>query len=128
MVHPDFPDSDFIARSRFQDCSRKTNVIVKVPFCFCDLKTAGKDRRGKIFRTCLAVATSYRDDFERKRPPVVGGKLLVRLQSIFRANERESLWKFTLPIELYNRPGRARFCDGFDEIVPVEVFAAQSDK
>jgi len=103
-------------------------VIVKVPFCLRDSKTAGEDRRGKVFRTGLAVASSYRDDFERERPPVVGGKLLVSLQSIFRANERESLWKFTLPIELHDRPGRTRFSDGFNEIVPVEIFAAQSDK
>jgi hypothetical protein len=128
MIHADLPNGDFMVRSRFQDGSRKTNVIVKVPFCFCDPKTAGKNGRSEIFRTGFAVASSYRNDFERQGPPVVGGKLLIGLQSIFRANEREGVWKFSLPIGLHDRPSRTGFCDGFNEIVPVEIFAAQSNK
>src|SRR4029450_3518485 len=120
----DLPNGDFMVRSRFQNGSRKTNVIVKVPFCFCDPKTAGQNGRSKIFSTGFAVASSYGNDFERQGPPVVGGKLLVGMQSIFRANEREGVWKFPLPIELHDCPSCTRFCDGFNEIGPVEIFAA----
>ena len=103
-------------------------MIIKVSFCFCDSKTAGKNGRGKIFRAGLAIASGYRDDFEREPPPVAGGELLIRLQSISGPNEGEGVRKFAVRIGFHDRPGRPRLRGGFNEIVSVEVFAAQSQK
>ena len=61
-------------------------MIVEISLCFCYLKTAGENGRGKIFRACLAIASSNRDYLKRQRLPVVGSELLVRLQGIFDAN------------------------------------------
>ena len=58
-------------------------MIVEISFCFCDVKTAGENCRCKIFRACLAIASSNRDYLKRQRVPVVGSELLVRLQGIF---------------------------------------------
>ena len=103
-------------------------MIVEIAFCFCDSKTASQDRRGKIFRACFAVASRNRDCLERQRLPVVASELLVRVQSIFRSNEREVLWNLPVPVRLYDRPCGTRFRGGFNEIVSVKVFAAQSDE
>ena len=66
MIHADLPNGDFILRRRFQNCSGEADMVVEISFCFCDSKTAGKDRRGEIFRACLAIASRNRDHLKRQ--------------------------------------------------------------
>ena len=54
--------------------------------------------------------------------------MLVRHQRVFYTNEREILRHLSFPIGIDDRASRAGRCDGFYEIVPVEIFAAQCDE
>jgi len=88
----------------------------------------GENRGSKIFRARLSVASGDGKNFQRERFSVVGGEVLVRPQSIFHPDGREVRWNFPLPIKIHNRPSRAGFCNGFDEVVSIEILSAQSDK
>ena len=118
MIHADFPNSDFVLRRRLQNCSREANMIIEIAFCFRDSKTASQDRRGKIFRACFAVASRNRDYLERQRFSIVASELLVRVQSIFRSNEREVLWNLPIPVRLYDRPAAPAFAADSTKLCP----------
>ncbi len=89
MIHPDFPNGDFILGSRFQNRAWQAYVIVEIAFGFGDPKSSREHRRGEIFRARFAVASGDREDFQRERLPVIGCERLVGLQRIGRAKKRE---------------------------------------
>ena len=128
MIHSDFPDRDFIPRCGLQNCSRQADVIVEISFRFRDSKSAGEHRCSKIFRARLAVASGDRDHLQRERFSVIGREILVRLQRVACANKREILRNFPVPIRVNDRASRTACCDGFDEIVSIEIFTAQRDE
>ena len=103
-------------------------MIVKVGFRFGHVKTPSENGRGKIFRARFAIAPGDRQDTKRQRFPVVRGQVLVGLQSVFDANDRDALRSFPAPPKIDNHAGGAGFVGGCDEFVSIEIFAAQSDK
>ncbi len=100
-------------------------MIVEIAFGFGNSKTAAEDRRDKIFRAGLAVASRDRDYLERQRFSIFGGELLIRLQGIFRADEREVLWDFSVPSKIDNRSHCAGSRGRFNKLVAIKIFAAQ---
>src|SRR5437762_13305322 len=103
-------------------------MIIEIALRFCNAKTPVKDRSSKIFRARLSVAPSDGKNFQSKRFSIVGGDLLVGSQSIFHPDDREIHRNFSRPIKIHDRASRAGLCDGFNEIVAIEILSAQSDK
>ena len=103
-------------------------MIIEIPLCFRHSKPAGKNRCGEVFCAGFAVASGNCDHIQLERLPVIGGELLVRLQGVLCANEREILWHVSFPIGINDRTGCASYCRSFYEIVSIEIFAPQRDE
>ncbi len=129
MIHADLPNSDFILRRRLQNGARKADVIVEVALSFGDAKFSTEDRSGKILRARLAVASGDRQDFERKRFPVVRGQVLIGLPECLLTRITVNLsGTFPVQVTIDNRAGGAGFDGVFNEFVSIEIFAAQGDE
>ncbi len=62
VIHPQFPDRDFVLGVALQNRARQADVIVEIAFRFRDVKTSPECCRDKIFRARLAVAAGDGDD------------------------------------------------------------------
>ncbi len=91
MIHADFPNGDLVLRRRLEHGARKSDVIVEVAFRPGHMKTPPENGRGKIFRARFSIAPGDRQNAKRERFPIVRGEVLVGLQSVFDANDRDAL-------------------------------------
>ena len=64
MIHPDFPDRDFVLAARFEHGAREADVIVEIAFGFGDAIAAREDGGGEILCAGFAVAPGNGDDFQ----------------------------------------------------------------
>ena len=67
MIHPNFPDGDFVVRIRLQHGARQSDVIVEIAFGFRDSETLPKDRGREIFRAVLPLLPVIASNFQRQR-------------------------------------------------------------
>ena len=103
-------------------------MVVKISFRLCRPKFPREHRCGEIFRARLAVATSDRENSKRQRFPIIGRDALIRLECIAHPNQGERLRHLLFPIRIDNRAHRAGFSGRFDKLVPIKIFAAQSEE
>src|SRR5437868_1698465 len=125
MIHPDFPNGYLILGRGLQDRAWQANMIVEIALGFGDAKFPRENGRGEILGARLAVASGDREYFQRERLPVICGNLLIRVQRIGRSDERKISWNMSSPVAINECTRGARFGDGFDEIVCIEVFSMQ---
>ena len=128
MIHPDFPDPDFILGSRLENCTRQANVIIEIAFRLCDPETPGQNRGREILRACLAIATGDRDDLQTQRAAVVGGDLLIGQQRVRHAQKREIGRSLAAPFRLHDRTNGTVHEGIVDELVAVKVLSRQRDE
>ena len=128
MIHPDFPDRDFVVGRRFQNSAGQSNMVIEVALCFGDAKFPTEDRGRKILCACLSIAAGDGENFDRKRSPIIGGQILIGEQSVLRANDRERGWNFSVPLKIDNRSGRPGLSGRFHEFVAVEIFTSQGNE
>ena len=128
MIHPDFPDGDFVFRVCRQHGAGQADVIVEIAFRLGDAKLPRQGRRHKILGAGLAVAAGDRDHFQRQGRAVVRGQRLITDQGVGDADQGEAGRRRALPILLDHGPGRAALDRLLDKLVAVEVVAAQRDE
>ena len=128
MVHADFPDPNFVVRSRFQHRAGQPDVIIKVAFRFRDAEFSRQHRRDKVFGACLAVAARNRKHFERKRFSITRGEVLIGHQRVEDADQGKTVRDFAIPMKINNCANRASLGNGFDKFVAIEIFPAQRNE